>query len=143
MWVKKGTFKILHNILQDSYFSSSSSQCYVRTYSNVPNKRAYTFISANVYLLGSIKVMRQTLQVINVYERLFGTLEYLGNTVVEFNWIQLLFWSEFCYLSLRIRCSSAFFTIRVKKLQVALSTFQVFFQKKQMNSTIRLCPISF
>ena len=44
-------------------------------YSNVPNKRACTFISGKVCLLGSIKVRRQTLPDINVHARLFGTLE--------------------------------------------------------------------
>ena len=48
---------------------------YVSTYSNVPNKRACTFISGKVCLLGSIKVKRQTLPEINMYARLFGTLE--------------------------------------------------------------------
>ena len=46
------------------------------TYSNVPNKRASTFITGNVCLLGSIKVRRQTLPEINVRACLFGTLEY-------------------------------------------------------------------
>jgi hypothetical protein len=44
-------------------------------YSNVPNKRACTFISGKVYLFVSIKVRRQSLPEINVHARLFGTLE--------------------------------------------------------------------
>ena len=46
-------------------------------YSNVPNKRLWTFISIKVCTLGSIKVERQTLTEINVHTRLFGTLEYV------------------------------------------------------------------
>ena len=46
-------------------------------YSNVPNKRACTFISGKVCLLGSIKVKRQTLPEINMHAHLFGTLEYV------------------------------------------------------------------
>jgi hypothetical protein len=47
------------------------------TYSNVPNKRTYTFISSKVCLLSSIKVKRLTLSEINMYTRLFGILEYV------------------------------------------------------------------
>ena len=43
------------------------------TYSNVPNKHAYTFISGKVCLIGSIKVKRRTLSEINMYTCLFGT----------------------------------------------------------------------
>ena len=54
-------------------------------YSNVPNKRACTFISGKVCLLGSIKVRGQNLPEINVHARLFGTLEYarLGNNCLN------------------------------------------------------------
>ena len=45
-------------------------------YSNVPNKRACTFISGKVCLLTLIEPKRQTLPEINVHARLFGTLEY-------------------------------------------------------------------
>ena len=48
----------------------------VEQYSNVPNKRAYTFISGKLCLLGSIKVKRPTLPEINVHgASLFGALE--------------------------------------------------------------------
>ena len=43
------------------------------------NKRTCTFISGKVCFLGSIKVRRQTLPEINVYARLFGTLEETEN----------------------------------------------------------------
>ena len=46
-----------------------------RTYSILPNRRVYTFISGQVCLLGSIKVKRQTWPEINVYTRLFGSIE--------------------------------------------------------------------
>ena len=46
-------------------------------YSNVPNKRARTFISGKVCLLTLIEPEWQTLPEINVHARLFGTLEYL------------------------------------------------------------------
>jgi hypothetical protein len=42
----------------------------------VPNKRVYTFISSKVCLLTLIEPKRQTLPEINVYARLFSTLEY-------------------------------------------------------------------
>ena len=45
------------------------------TYSNVPNKRACTFISGKVCPLTLIEPKRQTLSDINVHARLFGTLE--------------------------------------------------------------------
>ena len=45
-------------------------------YSNVPNKRACTFISGKVCLLGSIQLRGKTLPEINVHARLFGTSEY-------------------------------------------------------------------
>jgi hypothetical protein len=45
-------------------------------YSNVPNKRACTFISGKNCPLPLIKHKRQTLPEINVHARLFGTLEY-------------------------------------------------------------------
>ena len=48
-------------------------------YSILPNRRVYTFISGQVCLLGSIKVKRQTWPEINVYTRLFGTIEYRQN----------------------------------------------------------------
>ena len=44
-------------------------------YSILPNRRVYTFISGQVCLLGSIKVKRQTWPEINVYTRLFGSIE--------------------------------------------------------------------
>ena len=47
-------------------------------YSILPNRRVYTFISGQVCLLGSIKVKRQTLPEINVYTRLFGSIEYMN-----------------------------------------------------------------
>ena len=47
------------------------------TYSILPNRRVYTFISGQVCLLGSIKVKRQTWPEINVYTRLFGSIEYM------------------------------------------------------------------
>ena len=46
-------------------------------YSNVPKKRARTFISGKVCLLTLIEPKRQTLPEINVHALLFGTLEYL------------------------------------------------------------------
>ena len=52
-------------------------------YSNVPNKRAYTFISGKVCLLGSIKVRRQTLPEINVHVRLFGILEHVKSVALS------------------------------------------------------------
>ena len=48
-------------------------------YSILPNRRVYTFISGQVCLLGSIKVKRQTWPEINVYTRLFGSIEYAGS----------------------------------------------------------------
>ena len=50
-------------------------QVLVLTYSILPNRRVYTFISGQVCLLGSIKVYRQTWPEINVYTRLFGSIE--------------------------------------------------------------------
>ena len=55
----------------------------------MPNKRACTFISGKVCLLGSIKVRRQALPEINVLARLFGTLEYLG-ACVNLMFIQMI-----------------------------------------------------
>jgi hypothetical protein len=54
-------------------------------YSNVPNKRTYTFISCKVCPLTSIEPKRQTLPEINVHAlcmhaRLFGKLEYISCT---------------------------------------------------------------
>ena len=46
------------------------------TYSILPNRRVYTFISGKLCLLASIKVKRQTLPEINVYTRLFERIEY-------------------------------------------------------------------
>ena len=50
---------------------------FLTLYSILPNRRVYTFISGQVCLLGSIKVKRQILQEINVYTRLFESIEYL------------------------------------------------------------------
>ena len=58
-----------------SPFNHKLDQSATMAYSNVPNKRACTFISGKVCLLGSIKVRRQTLPEIIVHARLFGTLE--------------------------------------------------------------------
>ena len=49
-------------------------------YSILPNRRVYMFISGQVCLLGSIKVKRQTWPEINVYTRLFGSIEYIHIT---------------------------------------------------------------
>ena len=52
-------------------------------YSNVPNKRARTFISGKVCLLTLIEPKRQTLPEINAQGLLFGTLEYCSQKLGE------------------------------------------------------------
>ena len=47
------------------------------SYSILPNRRVYTFISGKVYLLASIKIKRRTLPKINVHTCLFGCIEYI------------------------------------------------------------------
>ena len=44
-------------------------------YSILPNKRVYTFISGQVCLLTLLEPKRQTWPEINVYTRLFGSIE--------------------------------------------------------------------
>ena len=46
-------------------------------YSILPNKRVYTFISGQVCLVTLIEPKRQTWPEINMYTRLFGSIEYI------------------------------------------------------------------
>jgi hypothetical protein len=93
-------------------------------YSNVPNKRACTFISGKVFLLGSIKVRGQNLPEINVHARLFGTLAYLlQKSKKQVNFISLFFPSTPVSLRPKKACKglvraqkSSDFRIRFKSL---------------------------
>ena len=47
------------------------------------NRRVYTFISGKVCFLTLIEAKRQTLQEINVYTCLFGSIEYILKIVSD------------------------------------------------------------
>ena len=76
--VSEEPIQVISNKIDWSLFLQSNQNvtivCHC-VYSNVPNKRACTFISGKVCPLTLIEPKRQTLLEINMHARLFGTLE--------------------------------------------------------------------